>query len=66
MTEYTGQVVGLDVGDSSGQAVPCLQFLRRAERRLKQQQRRLSRKLGPRPAGVNRKGVKPQYSNYHK
>ncbi|MFT0798712.1 RNA-guided endonuclease InsQ/TnpB family protein, partial [Synechococcus sp. R5-12] len=60
---YTGEVVGLDVGlmhfytDSNGNAVPCPKFLRRAERRLKQQQRRLSRKF--------KKGAKPQSKNYH-
>lgn len=62
--EYTGRVVGLDVGlmhfytDSNGNKVECPKFLRRAERRLKQQQRRLSRKF--------RKGAKPQSKNYHK
>ena len=62
--EYTGQVVGLDVGlmhfytDSHGNKVECPKFLRRAERRLKQHQRRLSRKF--------KKGAKPQSKNYHK
>ncbi|MFS8819722.1 transposase [Synechococcus sp. W60.1] len=62
--EYTGQVVGLDVGlmhfytDSHGNKVECPKFLRRAERRLKREQRRLSRKF--------RRGAKPQSKNYHK
>ncbi|MGY2709676.1 RNA-guided endonuclease InsQ/TnpB family protein [Thermostichus sp. MS-CIW-28] len=62
--EYTGQVVGLDVGlmhfytDSHGHKVECPKFLRRAERRLKREQRRLSRKF--------RRGAKPQSKNYHK
>ncbi|MCS6960434.1 MAG: transposase [Pseudanabaenaceae cyanobacterium SKYGB_i_bin29] len=60
---YTGQVIGLDLGlkyfyaDQHGNTVEYHKFLRRTERRLKQQQRRLSRKY--------RKG-KQQSKHYHK
>jgi putative transposase len=62
--EYTGDVIGIDLGlasfytDQHGRKVECPKFLRRSERRLKQHQRRLSRKF--------RKGAKPQSQNYHK
>jgi transposase, IS605 OrfB family, central region len=61
---YTGKAVGLDVGlmhfytDSHGNKVECPKFLRRAEKRLKREQRTLSRKF--------RRGAKPQSKNYHK
>ncbi len=50
--EATGRTLGLDMGlasfytDSDGQKVDCPKFLRRAEKRLKREQRRLSRKKG--------------------
>ncbi|MCI3281512.1 transposase, partial [Synechococcus sp. PCC 6717] len=62
--QYTGNVIGIDLGlkhfytDQNGNTVDCPKFLRRSERRLKQHQRRLSRKF--------RKGAKPQSKNYHK
>jgi len=62
--KYTGQVIGIDLGlvhfytDQNGNKVDCPKFLRRSERRIKQHQRRLSRKF--------RKGIKPQSQNYHK
>lgn len=49
-TPLTGRMVGLDMGlasfytDSDGQKVDCPQFLRKAEKQLKREQRRLSRK----------------------
>ena len=49
-TELTGHIVGLDMGlasfytDSDGQKVDCPKFLRKAEKQLKREQRRLSRK----------------------
>ncbi len=49
-TELTGKMLGLDMGlssfytDSDGQKVDCPKFLRKAEKRLKREQRRLSRK----------------------
>jgi putative transposase len=61
---YTGNVIGIDLGlkafytDQNGNSVECPKFLRRSERRLKQHQRRLSRKF--------KKGAKPQSKNYHK
>jgi putative transposase len=61
---YTGNVIGIDLGlkafytDQNGNTVECPKFLRRSERRLKQHQRRLSRKF--------KKGAKPQSKNYHK
>jgi len=70
--EYTGQVVGLDMGlthfytDSHGHKVECPKFLRRAERRLKREQRRLSRKLRTPSRLRERRGAKPQSKNYHK
>lgn len=57
--EYTGNLIGLDLGlkyfykDQNDNAVVYPQYLHRAEKRLKQQQRRL-------------KGTKPQSKNYHK
>lgn len=62
--EYTGKVVGLDLGlkyftkDQNDNAVIYPQFLRKSERRLKKAQRRLSKKFI--------KGKKPQSNNYHK
>ncbi len=62
--EYTGNVVGLDLGlkyftkDQNDNAVIYPQFLRKSERRLKKAQRRLSKKFD--------KGAKPQSNNYHK
>jgi putative transposase len=49
-TELTGKMVGLDMGltsfytDSNGNKVVCPKFQRKAEKRLKREQRRLSRK----------------------
>lgn len=62
--EYTGNVVGLDLGlkfftkDQNDNAVVYPQFLRKSEKRLKKAQRRLSKKFV--------KGAKPQSNNYHK
>jgi putative transposase len=62
--EYTGNVVGLDLGlkyffkDQNDNAVVYPQFLRKSERKLKKAQRRLSKKFV--------KGAKPQSKNYHK
>ncbi|WP_293127681.1 transposase [Microcoleus sp. bin38.metabat.b11b12b14.051] len=62
--KYTGDVVGLDLGlkfftkDQKDNAVIYPQFLRKAEKRLKKAQRRLSKKFV--------KGAKPQSNNYHK
>lgn len=62
--EYTGNVVGLDLGlkfftkDQNDNAVIYPQFLRKSEKRLKKAQRRLSKKFV--------KGEKPQSQNYHK
>ncbi|QIW88513.1 transposase accessory protein [Pseudanabaena phage PA-SR01] len=62
--EYTGNVVGLDLGlkfftkDQNDNAVIYPQFLRKSEKRLKKVQRRLSKKFV--------KGVKLQSNNYHK
>jgi putative transposase len=49
-TELTGTMVGLDMGlsafytDSDGNKIACPTYLRQAEKRLKREQRRLSRK----------------------
>jgi putative transposase len=62
--EYTGNVIGIDLGlkyfykDQKDNSVECPKLLRKAEKRLKRQQRRLSRKFV--------KGIKPQSNNYHK
>jgi putative transposase len=62
--QYTGNVIGIDLGlkhfytDQNGSTVECPKYLRKAEKRLKQHQRRLSRKF--------RKGAKPQSKNYYK
>jgi putative transposase len=62
--EYTGNVVGLDLGlkyffkDQNDNTVVYPQFLRKSERKLKKAQRRLSKKFV--------KGAKPQSNNYHK
>src|SRR4028119_2502961 len=62
--EYTGNVVGLDLGlkyftkDQNDNAVIYPQFLRKSERRLKKAQRRLSKKFV--------KGKKPQSNSYHR
>jgi putative transposase len=61
--EYTGNVVGLDLGlkfftkDQNDNAVIYPQFLRKSEKRLNIAQRRLSKKFV--------KGAKPQSKNYH-
>ena len=62
--EYTGNVVGLDLGlkyffkEQNDNAVVYPQFLRKSERKLKKAQRRLGKKFV--------KGAKPQSNNYHK
>jgi putative transposase len=62
--EYTGNVIGKDLGlkyfykDQNDNAVVYPQYFRRAPKRLKKQQRRLSRKFD--------KSRKPQSNNYHK
>ncbi|MFE1746590.1 RNA-guided endonuclease InsQ/TnpB family protein [Coleofasciculus sp. H7-2] len=62
--EYTGNVVGLDLGlkfftkNQNNNAVIYLQYLRKSEQRLKKLQRRVSRKFN--------KNKKPQSKNYHK
>jgi Transposase and inactivated derivatives len=62
--EYTGNVIGIDLGlkafytDQNGNPVDCPKYLRKAEKRLKQHQRRLSRKF--------KKRAKSQSKNYHK
>lgn len=62
--EYTGNVVGLDLGlkfftkDQNNNAVIYPQYLRKSEQRLKKLQRRVSRKFN--------KNKKPQSKNYHK
>jgi len=62
--EYTGNVIGLDLGlkyfykDQNDCAVVYPQYFRRAQKRLKKQQRRLSRKFD--------KSRQPQSNNYHK
>ncbi|CAH2570614.1 Putative transposase in snaA-snaB intergenic region [Planktothrix rubescens] len=62
--EYTGNVVGLDLGlkyffkDQNDNAVVYPQFLRKSERKLKKAQKQLSKKFV--------KGAKPQSNNYHK
>lgn len=62
--EYTGNVVGLDLGlkyfikDQNDNAVIYPHFFRKSERKLKKAQKRLSKKLV--------KGAKPQSNNYHK
>lgn len=61
---FTGNVIGLDLGlkyfykDQNDNAVKYPKFLRKAEKRLKRQQRRLSKRFV--------KGAKPQSKNYHK
>ena len=61
---YTGNVVGLDLGlnyfykDQNDNAAIYPKYLRKAEKRIKKLQRRLSRKFV--------KGAKPQSNNYHK
>ncbi len=61
---YTGNVVGLDLGlnyfykDQNDNAAIYPKYLRKAEKRIKKLQRRLSRKF--------KKGAKPQSNNYHK
>ncbi len=62
--QYTGNVIGLDLGlkyfykDQNDNAVVYPQYLRKSEKRLKKQQRRLSKKFD--------KNQKPQSNNYHK
>lgn len=61
---FTGNVIGLDLGlkyfykDQNDNAVEYPKFLRKSEKRLKRQQRKLSKKFV--------KGAKPQSNNYHK
>ncbi|WP_293091403.1 transposase [Moorena sp. SIOASIH] len=61
---YTGNVIGIDLGlkyfykDKNDNAAIYPKYLRRAEKRIKKLQRRLSRKFV--------KGNKPQSNNYHK
>lgn len=61
---FTGNVIGLDLGlkyfykDQNDNAVEYPKFLRKAEKQLKRQQRRLSKRFV--------KGAKPQSNNYHK
>ncbi|NEQ86207.1 MAG: transposase, partial [Moorea sp. SIO2I5] len=61
---YTGEVIGIDLGlkyfykDQKDNAAIYPQYLRRAEKRIKKLQRRLSRKFV--------KGQRPQSNNYHK
>ncbi len=61
---YTGNVIGIDLGlkyfykDQNDNAAIYPKYLRRAQKRLKKLQRRLSRKFV--------KGNKPQSNNYHK
>ncbi len=61
---YTGNVIGIDLGlkyfykDQNDNATTYPKYLRRAEKRIKKLQRRLSRKFV--------KGQKPQSNNYHK
>ena len=62
--EYAGKMIGIDLGlqhfytDQDGNTVDCPKYLRKAERRLRLHQRRLSRKL--------RRGSKEQSRNYLK
>ncbi|VXD15559.1 transposase [Planktothrix serta PCC 8927] len=62
--EYTGNVVGLDLGlnyffkDQNDNVVVYPHYLSKSERKLKKAQRRLSKKFV--------KGAKPQSKNYHK
>ena len=62
--DFTGNVIGLDLGlkyfykDQNDNAVEYPKFLRKAEKQLKRQQRRLSKRFV--------KGAKPQSNNYHK
>jgi putative transposase len=70
--EYTGNVVGLDLGlkfftkDQNDNAVIYPQFLRKSEKRLKRAQRRLSKKFvkGATPPFGTAQGK--QSKNYHK
>jgi putative transposase len=70
--EYTGNVVGLDLGlkfftkDQNDNAVIYPQFLRKTEKRLKKAQRRLSKKFvkGAKPPFGTAQGK--QSKNYHK
>jgi putative transposase len=61
---YTGNVIGIDLGlkyfykDQNDNAAIYPKYLRRAEKRIKKLQQRLSRKFV--------KGAKPQSNNYHK
>ncbi|WP_366513726.1 transposase [Moorena sp. SIOASIH] len=61
---YTGDVIGIDLGlkyfykDQNDKAAIYPKYLRRAEKRIKKLQRRLSRKFV--------KEAKPQSNNYHK
>jgi putative transposase len=67
-TELTGRMVGLDMGlssfytDSNGQKVDCPKFLRKAEKQLKREQRRLSRK---KKGSSNRRKARVKVSRRH-
>lgn len=67
-TDLTGKMLGLDMGlasfytDSDGQKVDCPKFLRKAENRLKREQRRLSRK---KKGSNNRRKAKVKISRRH-
>jgi len=67
-TELTGKMAGLDRGlaafytDSDGQKVGCPKFLRKAEKRLKREQRRLSRK---KKGGRNRAKARVRVARRH-
>lgn len=67
-TELTGKMLGLDMGlssfytDSDGQKVDCPKFLRKGEKRLKREQRRLSRK---KKGSNNRRKAKVKVSRRH-
>lgn len=67
-TELTGKMVGLDMGltsfytDSDGQKVDCPKFLRKAEKQLGREQRRLSRK---KKGSNNRRKARMKVSRRH-
>lgn len=67
-TELTGRMIGLDMGltsfytDSDGQKVDCPKFLRKAEKQLKREQRRLSRK---KKGSNNRRKARVKVSRRH-
>ncbi len=67
-TELTGKIVGLDMGlsafftDSDGNKIDCPKHLRKAEQRLKREQRRLSRKVN---GSNNRQKAKVKVARRH-